>query len=97
MVLGFVLSCSGLLAGGQVPGPRLAVTLTVVDEDGLPVSGAQVTLSVPGSGTLHLQTDYAGRCTYTLKSDLPYQLRVKSRASIRLLKIRPTLVARPSK
>src|ERR1700722_20003806 len=77
MVLGLVLSYGGFRSAGQAPGPRLAVTLTVVDEDGLPVSDAEVTLSTPGSGALHLQTDYAGRCAYTLKSDLPYQLRVQ--------------------
>jgi hypothetical protein len=77
MVLGLVLSCGGFLAAGQMPSPSLAVTLTVVDEDGLPVTDAEVTLSVPGQDPLHLQTDYAGRCSYTLKSDLPYQLRVQ--------------------
>src|ERR1700722_19271303 len=77
MVLGLVLSYGGFRSAGQAPSPRLAVTLTVVDEDGLPVSDAEVTLSTPGSSPLHLQTDYAGRCAYTLKSDLPYQLRVQ--------------------
>src|SRR3984957_11520633 len=77
MFFWLVLSYGGFRSAGQAPGPRLAVTLTVVDEDGLPVSDAEVTLSTPGSGSLHLQNDYAGRCAYSLKSDLPYQLRVQ--------------------
>jgi hypothetical protein len=68
-----------MLASGQMPAPRpFAVTLTnVVDEDGLPVSDAQVTLSEPGRPAIQLRTDYAGRCAYSLQRDLPYQLRVQ--------------------
>jgi hypothetical protein len=60
-----------------MPALSPAVTLTVVDEDGLPVSGALVTVSEPGHARVQLQTDYAGRCAYTLQRDLPYQLRVQ--------------------
>jgi hypothetical protein len=77
MLLGFVLLCSGVLAGGQVPAPRPAITLTVVDEDGLPVPGAQVTVSEPGRAAVRLQTDYAGRCAFTLQSDSAYQLQIQ--------------------
>jgi hypothetical protein len=77
VLLGFALLCSGIPAGGQVAAPSLAVTLTVIDEVGLPVSGAQVILSRPGRSPIQLQTDYAGRCVYTLQSDLPYQLQVQ--------------------
>jgi hypothetical protein len=77
MILGFFLFCSSVLAGGQVPAPTPAVTLTVVDEDGLPVSGAQVTLLEPGRKPVLLQTDYAGRCAYPLQNNLPYTLRVQ--------------------
>ena len=77
IILGFVLFCSSVLASGQMAAPSPVVTLTVVDEDGLPVSGAQVTVSEPARDPIQLQTDYAGRCAYTLHRDLPYQLRVQ--------------------
>jgi Carboxypeptidase regulatory-like domain len=77
MLLGFVLLCSAVLAGGQVPAPRPSTTLTVVDEDGLPVPGAQITVSEPGRAAVRLQTDYAGRCAFTLKSDSTYQLQIQ--------------------
>ena len=75
VVFAFVLFCSWVLASGQACIPT--VNLTVVDEDGLPVPDAQVTLSEPGRTPVQLQTDYAGRCLYPLHSDLPYQLRVQ--------------------
>lgn len=53
------------------------VTLTVVDENGLPVSDASVTVSSSVSTSLRLQTDYAGRCTFTRPGTTPYQLRVE--------------------
>jgi hypothetical protein len=74
IVLGLALLCG---ASGQIPPPRPTVTLTVLDEDGLAVSGAQVILSEPGRPILQLRTDYAGRCTYSLQRDLPYQLEVQ--------------------
>jgi Carboxypeptidase regulatory-like domain len=77
MLLGFVLLCSAVLAGGQVPAARPSTTLTVVDEDGLPVPGAQITLSEPGRAAVRLQTDYVGRCAFTLKSDSAYQLQIQ--------------------
>jgi hypothetical protein len=77
MLLGLVLLCSAVLAGGQAPAPRPSTTLTVVDEDGLPVPGAQITVSEPGRAAVHLQTDYAGRCAFALKSDSTYQLQIQ--------------------
>src|SRR5580698_10182793 len=77
IILGFILFCSSIRASGQMLAPSPAVTLTVVDEDGLAVSGAQVTVSEPGRAPVQLQTDYAGRCAYTLRRGLPYQLRVQ--------------------
>ena len=73
MILGLVFWCSPISTGGQTT----AVTLTVVDEDGLPVPDAAVILFEPGRSSRQLQTDYAGRSTYKLGSDLPYQLRVE--------------------
>ncbi len=77
MFLGFALLLSVTPASGQIQQPRPTVTLTVLDEDGLPVSDAQVTLSEPGRPAIQLRTDYAGRCTYSLRLDLPYQLDVQ--------------------
>jgi hypothetical protein len=78
MVLGVVLLCSVIPAGGQVPGRRPAITLTVVDEDGLPVPGAQITVSEPGRAAVRFETDYAGRCAFTLESSAStYQLQIQ--------------------
>src|ERR1700727_3473667 len=78
MLLGCVLLCNAVGAGGQVPAPRPAITLTVVDEDGLPVPGAQITVSEPGRAAVRFETDYAGRCAFTLKSSAStYQLQIQ--------------------
>src|SRR3984885_6631461 len=77
VILGFVLFVSKVLAIGQVPAHSSSVTITVVDEDGQPLSDAQITLFEPGRSPVHLQTDYAGRCAYRLESNLPYSLRVQ--------------------
>ena len=74
IVLGCALLCG---ASAQTQSSRPTVTLTVLDEDGLPVSGAQVILSEPERPIIQLRTDYAGRCTYSLQRDLPYQLEVQ--------------------
>jgi Carboxypeptidase regulatory-like domain len=75
--LAFVLACSWVLAGGQGVTAAPVVRLTVVDEDGLPVSGARVTVSQPGRPSVELQTDFAGRCVYSLKQAEPYRLQVQ--------------------
>jgi hypothetical protein len=52
-----------------------SVVITVVDENGVDVAGAQVTVIEPGLPPFHLWTDYAGRCVLTLpKNAQPYQL-----------------------
>jgi hypothetical protein len=77
MVLGLALFLNAMPASGQIHSPRPMVTVTVLDEDGLPVPDAQVTLSEPGRPAIQLRTDYAGRCTYSLQQNLPYQLEVQ--------------------
>ena len=75
--IGFVLACGGLPgAGAQVREPHSTVTVTVVDENGLPVSGAQVSVSEPGRPVLQLQTDYAGRC-YLLTSRAIFRISLR--------------------
>jgi hypothetical protein len=77
MVVEVVLVCSFVLAGGQTPSPRRAINLIVIDENGLPVSGAEVTLSEPALSPMQCRTGFAGRCAFALPNDLPYQLRVQ--------------------
>ena len=77
MIIGLFLVCSAASARGQTLAFHAPVVLTVVDENGLPVSEAHVTVSEQGRSALQLQTDYAGRCTYSLHRDAPYQIRVE--------------------
>ncbi len=73
MILGLILLSCSVLARGQ----SLTAVLTVVDENGLAVPGAQVTISEPGRPPVRLTTDYAGRCSYPLHQDAPYQIRIE--------------------
>jgi len=63
-------------AGGQTQAVAAPVLVTVVDENGLAVSGAEVTVLEPGLTGVRLWTDYAGHCTYTLQQYAPYRIRV---------------------
>ncbi len=74
--LGFLLVCHLLPANGQagLPPPRTAIALAVVDENGLPVPSARVTLAEPGLAPRLLPTDYLGRCGYSLRSGVPYEI-----------------------
>jgi len=71
MAVGFLCFVS-FVAVAQTP-----VVLTVSDENGVAVSGAQVIISEPGRRELSLQTDYAGRCTYRVYLSAPYQVAVE--------------------
>jgi len=63
-------------ADGQTQAVGAPVLVTVMDENGLAVSGAEVTILEPGLTGVRLWTDYAGHGTYTLQQDAPYQIRV---------------------
>ena len=52
------------------------VAVTVLDENSLPIPDANVAVSSTGRPTLRIQTDYAGRCAFTLPGGTSYQLRV---------------------
>ncbi len=65
------------MAAGQPPPSHTPVMLTAVDETGVAVSGAQVTILETGLAALYLSTDYAGRCTFTLALRAPYAIRVE--------------------
>ena len=66
-----------IFAHGQPPASRAPVTLTVVDETGMAVSGAEVTVIEPGFAAVRLWTDYAGRCAYAVHQDAPYRIRAE--------------------
>lgn len=53
------------------------MSLTVVDENGLPVSGASVILSESGAPALHAETNYRGLCRYSLRRPSPYSLTIE--------------------
>ena len=60
-----------LPANGQ---SHATVAVTVVDEDGVAVFGAQVTITEPGLEPAHLSTDYAGNCRYEVRQKKPYAI-----------------------
>src|SRR5215831_17159160 len=70
------LSFAGSWVALEAQQPRPVVTITVVDEVGAPVPGAQVTFLQGEEPQPNLQTDFAGRANYVLESEAPYQLRV---------------------
>lgn len=56
--------------------PKRTTAVSVVDEVGAPVGGAQITVRAPSTQPISAVTDFAGRGSYTLPSDTPYQLQV---------------------
>ena len=90
MIIGLFLLCSAAIARGQTLAFHAPVVLTVVDENGLPVSEAHVTVSEQGRSALQLQTDYAGRCSYSLHQDASYQIRVEKPGFYETLDLRQT-------
>ncbi len=80
LLLSWTILVGGLaegLAGGQQQTVGAQVTVTVVDENGQAVEGAQVTIAEPGMAPAQLWTDYAGNCSYALKQREPYQINVE--------------------
>jgi hypothetical protein len=72
-----LLSFCVAVAHGQSPALHTPVRLTVVDENGLAVSGAQIAILEPGRAAARLQTDYAGHCSYILHQNAAYQIRAE--------------------
>lgn len=78
--------CGAAAASGQVSPPKLrpvslpvnsgAVVLTVVDENGLAVSGAQITIQQAGEPPVRVATDYAGRTVWLPRTSDPYSIRI---------------------
>jgi len=69
------LAILAVLAQAQ-PATETWVRVKVVDEVGVPVPSAQVSVAQADSPGLSLQTDYAGRVRFALKGDAPYRIRV---------------------
>ncbi len=63
-------------AGPSATANPAQIVLTVVDENGLAVSQAQVTVEEPGQAPLHLVTDYTGRCTWVPRLPGAYKVHV---------------------
>ncbi len=76
-VSGMLLFFCAILAGGQPQHPRASITITVVDENGVAVDRAQVTISESGQEPAHLWTDYAGNCAFALRQQNPYGIHVE--------------------
>ncbi len=53
------------------------VAVSVIDENGVAVSDAQVTVTEPGQPPAHLRTDFAGICSFTPRQQNPYQLHIE--------------------
>ncbi|MGA3045019.1 MAG: hypothetical protein ABSD67_00225 [Terracidiphilus sp.] len=71
----FLLGCI-VSAAGQTSPISVPVRLTVVDENGVAVSDAEVVLQEPRRPEVRLGTDYAGHATYVLHETEPYHLRI---------------------
>ena len=72
-----LLSCAGAPAAARPQTLDSRVILTVVDENGIAVPDAQVTMIEPGETVIHLWTDYAGHCSFTPRQSAPYRIQVQ--------------------
>ncbi|MGD0797119.1 MAG: hypothetical protein ABR910_05280 [Acidobacteriaceae bacterium] len=73
------------VANGQTAASpmRLQVTLTVVDENGVVVPDARVTVSEPGQASIEFHTNHAGRIEYSLYRVAPYGIEVEKQGFYR--------------
>ncbi|MGA2570531.1 MAG: hypothetical protein ABSF23_08440 [Terracidiphilus sp.] len=76
-VAGILLPLCAALAAAQPRSPGAQVTVTVVDENGQAVEGAQVTIAEPGLEPATQWTDYAGICATVLRQKQPYRIHVE--------------------
>ena len=77
VLAGFLLLFGAAIAGGQPEAANPPVTISVADENGAAVAGAQVTIVEPGIAPAQLWTDYAGNCRYEPKQHELYQITVE--------------------
>ncbi len=66
-----------MAALGQQQAAFAPVNLTVIDENGLPVPAAQLTVLEPGQGAVQLWTNYDGHCSFVPRQGAHYQIRVQ--------------------
>jgi len=80
-IYSLLLMLCAVVAGGQqqaAPAPAglaAQVRITVIDENGLPVPGAQVTILEPAQSPVQLWTDYDGHCGFVPRQSAFYQVR----------------------
>jgi hypothetical protein len=67
------LFCVLLCAGRSQP-ISAPVTVTVVDENGVAVTDAQVTIREPGLSPVELHTDFAGNCVFKPRQQTGYEI-----------------------
>jgi hypothetical protein len=67
----FALLCAATAQTPPTP------TITVLDENGVAVPSARITLQAPPQAVWHCQTDYAGRCHFPGLAAGQYELRVE--------------------
>lgn len=63
-----------LLAVAQGPAAHRTVTITAVDETGVVIPRARISVFEPGRPEVQLWTDFAGRCSFQLEGDQPYRI-----------------------
>ena len=67
----------GLQAWTQARPAQASVIITVVDENGVAVEGAQIGVRQPGKAASHLVTDFAGHALAGIAGSEPYSLEVQ--------------------
>lgn len=86
-VILLLIACSIAASAAKVDTPKLsapqpaagsnAITITVVNQNGVTVPGARVIIEEPGQTPLRLITDYAGRVSFTPHETSPYRLSIQ--------------------
>lgn len=74
-VSGLILLLWALAAIGQQANLQKKIVISVVNDTGQPVAGADVSILEPGHEAVELWTDYAGHSSFTPQQGLPYQVR----------------------
>jgi len=74
-VAGLLLGIGAVVAGGQTQAVRAPVSVSVADENGVPIPAAEVTLEEPGQPSRVQYTGYAGQCSFSPLPQTPYTLR----------------------
>ena len=68
---------SAIVAAGQPLPSRASVALSIVDENGVAVSGAEVVVEQAGRTQLRLTTDYAGHAGFAAELKTPLSIQVR--------------------